>query len=282
MWSRIRPQKNRLAAEEKTLKKIDRLFRKSEPVSSELLMIKAVVQMHDQVARDIMVPRVDVLALSQDSKREDIQRIFTKNTYSRIPIYDGNIDNIRGILHVKDIMTVFSKNSRSKFDISKFLNEPYFVPESKKILDILAEFQSKHIQFAIVVDEYGGFSGIVTMEDIIEEIIGDVQDEFDDEGEEIRQLNSNIWSIDSRILLQEFNEYFTLELPMDEAETLGGFIIHRLGYIPKLNQSVEIEKLQFKILSKKRNSLLRIRVTFPKRSKEAPKKKQKTEVTESQ
>ena len=188
--------------EKKIFGKIEKILKKNTSFQ-EKFMIKSILQLGDMTAREVMIPRIDVMALNATLKKAEYEKLLaSKNVYSRIPIYEGNIDNIKGILHIKDLFLTLIKKQK-KIDILKILSDPYFVPESKKIIDILREFQSQHIHLAIVVDEYGGFAGILTMEDIIEEIIGDVQDEFDSEAEEIKSwmgmstplMPASIWKL---------------------------------------------------------------------------------------
>jgi len=232
----------------------------------QIKMISSILELSECSARDIMIPRIDVVSFDLSNEHKEIQNLLHENTYSRIPVFEDSIDNIKGVLHVKDLfkylLTRKNGSLAKNIDLEKYMSEPYFVPESKLIIDLLSEFQSKHIHFSVVVDEYGGFSGIVTMEDIIEEIIGDVQDEFDDEEREIKKLSDNKFSIDARIDIETFNEKFDLKLSEEEVDTLGGFLINQTGYIPKRNQVISYENAKFKIMSKRKNSLLRVSLEF--------------------
>ena len=244
----------------KLIQKIEKTLKKSNASSQEKFMVKSILKLGNMTARDVMIPRIDVMALDSNLKKIEYETLLTnKNIYSRIPIYESNIDNIKGILHIKDLFRFFIKKEK-KMDILKIVSDPFFVPESKKIISILTEFQSQHIHFAIIVDEYGGFAGILTMEDIIEEIIGDVQDEFDSEDAEIKKLDDISYSIDARINLETLNKELSVNLPTEEAETLGGYLIMKVGFIPKLNQKIEVGGYNFKIIKKRRNSLIRIRM----------------------
>lgn len=246
--------------------KIENHMKKVGLHSRQIKMINSIFEISEYAARDVMVPRIDVVTFNYDSDKSELEQLLKNNTYSRIPVYEKNIDNIKGILHVKDLYRFMLKSkatgSKRKLDLSKYISEPWFVPESKLIIDLLSEFQSRHLHMSLVVDEYGGFSGIVTMEDVIEEIIGDVQDEFDEEESSIKQLDDNVFSIDARIDIKELNDYFSLNLPFDEVETLGGFLIHKTGYIPKRGQEIRCENLRFKVMSKKKNSLLRVKLSL--------------------
>ena len=247
---------------ENILNKIKKLLKEFVDDSQEINMLRSIIDLKDIQARDIMIPRIDIQTLDITVKKNELERLLSDNSiYSRIPVYEGNIDNIRGILHFKDLALMFG-NKRKKFNLEKVLSEAYFVPESKKVLDLLLEFQNKHLHIAIIVDEYGGFSGIITMEDIIEQIVGDIKDEFDDEQEEIKKLDDQIWSLDARTELEKVNNYFNLNFPVNQAETIGGYIIMKIGYIPKLGQIIKFENISFKITNKTRNSLTRIKMNF--------------------
>ncbi len=244
----------------KLIYKIEKILKKSDASSQEKFMVKSILKLGNMTARDVMIPRIDVMALNSNFKKSEYEALLAdKNIYSRIPIYEGNNDNIKGILHIKDLFRSFIKKQK-KINILKIISDPYFVPESKKIISILKEFQSQHIHLAIVVDEYGGFAGILTMEDIIEEIIGDIQDEFDSEDAEIKKLDDISYSIDARINLETLNKDLLVKLPTKEAETLGGYLIMKVGFIPKLNQKIKVDGYDFKIIKKRRNSLIRIRM----------------------
>ena len=231
--------------------------------NNEVAMVEAILEIQNFVSRDIMIPRIDIVALEVNATKKEIQDFLKNQAYSRIPIYEKNIDNIIGILHIKDIFKLLLNHPKStKIDLDKIITQPYFVPESKRIIDILKEMQKQRIQIAIVIDEYGGFSGIITMEDIIEEIIGDIQDEFDSTQEPIKKINDQQYSIDARLDLEEINAHFSLSLNDKNADTLGGFVINLFGEVPKTNQKINFQKIYFKILSKRRNSIIRIGMTM--------------------
>ena len=234
---------------------------------NEVAMVEAILEIQNFVSRDIMIPRIDIAALEVSATKKEIQGFLKTQLYSRIPVYEKNIDNIIGILHIKDILKLLlihpkSSSKSTKIDLKKIITPPYFVPESKRIIDILKEMQKQRIQIAIVIDEYGGFSGIITMEDIIEEIVGDIQDEFDSTQEPIKKINDQQYSIDARLDLEEINSHFSLSLDEKNADTLGGFVINLFGEVPKINQKINFENISFKILSKRRNSIIRIRMTI--------------------
>ena len=252
---------------EKKIQAIKELLVRYASSTNEVAMVEAILEIQDFVSRDIMIPRIDIASLEVNANKKEIRDFLKTQPYSRIPVYEKNIDNIIGILHVKDIFKLLLTHTKSssksaKIDLKKTITPPYFVPESKKIIDILKEMQKQRIQIAIVIDEYGGFSGIITMEDIIEEIIGDIQDEFDSTQEPIKKINDQQYSIDARLDLEEINSHFSLSLDDENADTLGGFVINLFGEVPKINQKINFENISFKILNKRRNSIIRIRMTI--------------------
>ncbi len=193
-------------------------------------MILGIVDLSNTAVKEVMIPRIDVDFLSLDTPSAEILEKISESGHSRFPVYDESIDNVIGILYVKDIVKLLPKKEEIKLE--KVVRKPFFVPESKRIDSLLREFKRRHIHIAVAVDEYGGVSGIVCMEDIIEEIVGDIQDEFDNEGEDITELNSGVWLCDARIDLDDLAEKIEAELPVDEFETLGGFVFDLFGKIP--------------------------------------------------
>ncbi len=203
-------------------------------------MIRGVVDLSDTAVKEVMIPRIDVDFLSADTPQDEILLKISESGHSRFPVYEESIDNVIGILYVKDIIKILSKNE--PLALKQNLRKAFFVPESKRIDGLLREFKRRRVHIAIAVDEYGGVSGIVCMEDILEEIVGDIQDEFDNEGEDITEIGDGVWLCDARIDLDDLAEAIGTEsLPVDEFETLGGFIFDLFGKIP-----AKYEKLAWK------------------------------------
>jgi len=244
------------------LNKIKIFLKKNRNNETIFSFFHGIIAANELTVRDIMIPRIDVFCIPNlCSVHELIEYAYT-SAYSRIPVYENSIDNIIGILHIREIFTLFKehKNKKKQIDIQNVLTEPLFVPESKKLFTILKNFQENSSHLAVIVDEYGGFAGIITMEDVLEEIIGDVQDEYDMVKEDIKEIEEKVYSVDARTPLEKFNEYFKTNISDQEIDTIGGFLISLVGNIPKINQNMEYENFSFKILSKKKNSLMRIRV----------------------
>ena len=256
---------NKLTLEEK-IKKTVKTLSKIDVSESEISMIKGVISIDELCARDIMIPRVDVISLNIHAKKRELFDLATQSTHSRIPVYDENIDNIKGILHLRDLLRLLLLDEK-KIDLKKHLTNPYFIPESRKGIDILKDLQQMHQQMAIIVDEYGGFSGIITMEDIMEEIIGDVQDESDDEKKNIIKVAPSLYSIDARTDLETINQTLDLELEDEKADTIAGYLINCFGYVPRRGESILFNGVNFKIKVKRGNSILRIEMEIPDEEK---------------
>ena len=205
-------------------------------------MLYSVLEFGDTPAREIMTPRVDVVLMEDTTTMEEAIRIFTETGFSRIPVYHEQIDNITGVLNVKDVFSAMV-SKRKVASIREIMYDPTFVPETKKIDDLLKELQVHRVQIAIVIDEYSSFVGIVTVEDILEELVGDIQDEYDTEEKEIQQISSGVYVIDAQMWVDDINEKIPFALPTDESyETVGGLLIDRLGHIPQHpGEKVEIE-----------------------------------------
>jgi len=195
-------------------------------------MLYSVLEFADTTAREIMTPRVDVIAMEDTVSFEEAIRIFNDTGFSRIPVYHDQIDNITGILNVKDVFSAMVSH-RKDSTIKEVMYDPMFVPETKKIDDLLKELQVHRVQMAIVLDEYSSFVGIVTVEDILEEIVGDIMDEYDKEEPDIQNISDGVYVIDAQMWVDDVNERLEIDLPVSESyETIGGLIIDMLGHIP--------------------------------------------------
>jgi CBS domain containing-hemolysin-like protein len=215
--------------------------------SDQREMIQGVVELSGTTVKEVMVPRTDTVFLSVDAPSAELLDRIVESEHSRFPVYKETIDNVVGILYVKDVLRVLVRAEGSQqdppvpFDMAKLLRKPFYVPESKHIDDLLRELRRRRVHIAVVVDEYGGVSGIVCMEDIIEEIVGEIQDEFDNETEDILKLGEGSWLCDARVNLEDLAEETGLELPKEHFDTLGGFVFDLFGKIP-----VRYEKAVFK------------------------------------
>ena len=199
-------------------------------------MLLGIQKLSERTARDVMVPRVDMLAVDKGSDTIDLFNFVAHSSHSRFPVYKDTVDNIIGILYVKDLLKV-AKNIE-EVDIATLLRHPFFVPETMALDMLLHEMKKKRVHIAIVVDEYGGVSGIVCLEDIIEEIVGEILDEFDNETEEFLKIGNNIYLIDARFPIEKFNERLSLSLPEEDYDTMGGFVYDLFGKIPTCYEKV--------------------------------------------
>jgi len=206
-------------------------------------MIRGIVELSDTTVKEVMVPRTDTVFLSTDDSKEELLKKICESEHSRFPVYKDTVDNVIGILHVKDVLKILVNDK--PFEINALVRKPFFVPVSKHIDDLLRELRRKKVHIAVVVDEYGGVSGIVSMEDIIEEIIGDIQDEFDHETDDVVELGQGIWLCDARVNLGFLAEETGLSLPVDDFDTLGGFVFDLFGKIPVKNEKIEYKDYDF-------------------------------------
>ena len=234
-------------------------------------MITNIFEFDDSLALNVMTPRTDVYCIDiNDALSDNIDQMMTMQ-YTRIPVYDDSIDNIIGILNMKDFAIEARKVGFDNVDIKKLLRKPYFVLETKNIDDLFRELQKEHQHIAILVDEYGGFSGIITVEDLIEEIMGDIEDEYDHDDEpKLQKIDNNNYIVDGNYLLDDLDDELDLKLSNNNHDTIGGFVLHLLGEIPEENQqrTVKYENLTFLIISVKGNRVTKIKLTINEKEKE--------------
>ena len=226
-------------------------------------MINNIFEFDDMDAGDIMTHRTDVVAADiNDITLEDFMNLAIEHGRSRIPLYDEDIDNIVGIVYVKDLLKFVGKEVKAKGTLKNIMREPYFIPETKSCGELFKEMSSKRIQMAVVVDEYGGTAGIVTLEDIVEAIMGNIQDEYDVEEEEISRIDENTFTVDGTIDIEEIDELIGKELPEGDYETLAGFIMDELQCIPKDGEMNEVvfENVKFTVLSVEDRRIEKIKV----------------------
>lgn len=242
------------------------LTEQNDTTQEEDKILQGIVAFGNTDTKQVMCPRVDVFALSTSMSLDEILPQLIEEGYSRIPVYKERLDKIEGILYSKDLMPNLHLPN---FDWTTLLRPAYFVPENKKLDDLLKEFQQKKIHIAVVVDEYGGTSGVVTLEDLIEEIVGDITDEFDDEDIEYSKIDEKNYVFEAKVSLKDF--YRITDLPIEEefekakgeAETLGGFIIEVAGQLPRLRQKLNFENISFTIESVDKKRIKRVKVTLP-------------------
>jgi len=206
-------------------------------------MIKGIVELSETAVKEVMVPRIDVIFLAKDINLSEMFKIIIDCGHSRFPVYEETIDNVIGILYAKDLLQYFTDHEEIK--IEKILRKPYFIPESKRLDTLLREFKRRHVHIAVSVDEYGGVSGIVCLEDIIEEIVGDIQDEFDNEVEDILKIDDRSYLCDGRVDIEDLNKELKLNIPEEDFDTLGGFVFDLFGKIPVKFEKVNLDNVDF-------------------------------------
>ncbi len=209
-------------------------------------MIHSIFEFGETSVKEIMIPRIDMICISSSDSVNDLLDIIKDNLHSRIPVYKDKIDNIVGIVYARDLLPLINKRKSQNISLKDLVRPAYFVPEQKMIDDLLREFQSEKIHMAIVVDEYGGTSGLVTLEDIIEEIVGEIQDEYDSEQPLYQRINENVFLVDGSMALEEINEELNLDLPTEEGvETIGGFLFGLFGSVPKKKEVAKYNGYEF-------------------------------------
>lgn len=235
-----------------------------EEIRDEKEMLEGIIRFSDEMVREIMTSRQDIADIDIRSSFKDVIANIVENNYSRIPVYQGSIDNIRGILYIKDLLPHIGKGD--SFRWQTLIRPAYFVPETKKIDDLLREFQTNKVHIAIVVDEFGGTSGIITLEDILEEIVGEISDEYDEEDNSYVKLDYNTYVFEGKTKIVDFcrildldDDYFE---KVGDADTLAGLLLELKGDFPGIHEKFEYEKLSFEILKKEQRRISRVKVTI--------------------
>ncbi len=229
-------------------------------------MIKGVLEVSDLRVRDIMIPRAQIVALQIDNTVEELLSTVIGSAHSRFPVVNEDKDHIEGILLAKDLLQYGFKNSEKPFELGQVIRQAVVVPESKRVDVLLKEFRSQRYHMAIVVDEYGGVSGLVTIEDILEEIVGDIEDEFDHdsaEETEIKQVAKQVFMVKALTPIDDFNEAFATQFSDEEFDTVGGLVSHAFGHLPERDEKVTIEGIEFKVVNADTRRLIQLRVKFP-------------------
>ena len=223
-------------------------------------MIRGIVELSETSAKEIMVPRIDVVFIPEDLSYDELIGRILETGHSRFPIYKDTIDDVTGVLYVKDLLVNIIK--KEEMSIPSIMRKAYFVPESMKLDVLLRELKERKVHIAVAVDEYGGTSGMVFMEDIIEEIVGDIQDEFDNEDEEIVKIADNCWLCDARLNLEDINEELGTGIPTEDYDTLGGFVFNLFGKIPVRNEKIIWENISFIIQAVEGHKIKKIKIEW--------------------
>ncbi|MCX7551047.1 gliding motility-associated protein GldE [Xanthomarina sp. F2636L] len=261
---RLGKQKSNLSVDQ--LSQALELTSEHDTTKEEQKILQGIVSFGNTDTKQVMRPRIDIFALNITQKYLEIIPDIVNHGYSRIPVFEDNIDKIKGILYVKDLLPYID---RKQFDWTTLLREPFFVPENKKLDDLMAEFQEKKVHLAVVVDEYGGTSGLISLEDIIEEIVGDISDEYDDEGLVYSKLDDKNYAFEGKTALKDFYKIIKLEDDMlfedekGEAETIAGFVLEISGGFPKIGSKIKFENYVFTIEALDNKRIKRVKITLP-------------------
>jgi gliding motility-associated protein GldE len=232
-------------------------------IKEEQSMLQGIIRFGDETVKEVMTSRQDVIDIDIKSSYADVLKCIVENNYSRIPVYQDNSDNIRGVLYIKDLLPHLSKPSNFRWQ--SLIRPPYFVPETKKIDDLLREFQDNKVHIAIVVDEFGGTSGIVTLEDILEEIVGEINDEYDEEEKTYTRLNRNTYIFEGKTLLSDFcrilnvddDEFSEVE---GDADTVAGLLLEIKGDFPEVHEKLSFKNYLFEILEIEERRIAKVKI----------------------
>ena len=258
-------------SEDKVMSMLDRGQESGEIKEEGRKMIDSIFEFDDLLAYEIMTPRTDVFMIDLEDDRSEYFEELMELTHSRIPVYKGDPDNVVGILHIKDYLYNATKKGFDNVDIKKLLRPAYFVPETKNIDALFRELQKEKQHLAILIDEYGGISGIVSVEDIIEQIVGDIDDEFDEEDRIIEKVDDTTFIVDGNVYLDDLEEETDIELESDSSETVGGFLIDLMGEIPRQNVKyapVDYEDYRFTIMSVKDRRIEKLKIEVIEREED--------------
>ena len=255
---------------------LKRLFRRNGALESDESrelslerqdMIRGIVTLSETTVKEVMVPRIDVSFVAVDMSPSEVLEKVSESGHSRLPVYRDTIDNVVGILYAKDLLTFYL--SGQTFEVERVIRKPFFVPDSKRLDSLLREMRRRRVHIAVAVDEYGGVSGIVCLEDILEEIVGDIQDEFDNEREDILEIGEKVYLCDARIDIEDLNEELGLSLPDSDFDTLGGFVFDLFGKIPVKYEKVTYGDMDFIIQEMDGHKIRTVKIVAAKNEKES-------------
>lgn len=225
-----------------------------------LEMLEGVMEISELRVRDLMIPRAQIVFINNEQSFDSCLDVIIDSAHSRFPVISDERDNVEGLLLAKDLLQ-FSRAGSPEFDMNSILRPAVIVPESKRVDRMLKEFRDQRFHMAVVVDEFGAISGLITIEDILEQIVGEIEDEFDEEGlDNIRQLSQHIFSVTATTELDEFNEYFKTSYAHDEVDTIGGLILQSFGYLPNKDEEIALGDFNFKVTASNSRRIIRLRV----------------------
>jgi len=259
------PQERHEEKQEEFLEDLEQHRMEGAVDAEEQEMIENVLDLRERMADEIMTPRTDMIAVDVEADLPTVLETIRRAGHSRLPVYEGGIDNVVGLIYAKDLLEEIGKDP-ADFRLRDRMREVYFVPETKSSRALLREFQRQKLHIAVVLDEYGGTAGVVTLEDILEELVGEIADEYEETPpESVRKIDESTIEVDARMYVKDLNEQYSLDLPDDEDyDTLGGFVFSRLGYVPKVGESFEYKNLKFTIASAEPRRVKRVRIQIQK------------------
>ena len=257
-WRRRHPL---AAGEAEEVIRLAELEEASGPLpEEERQMIRGIMELEQTTVREIMVPRTDVVAVEVNDSFEKVTHVMVDRGFSRLPVYEGTIDNIIGVAYGKEVLKYLAKGA-CPLNLREISRPAYFVPESKRVDELLAEMKQRRLSIAIVVDEYGGTAGVVTIEDLLEEIVGEIRDEFDLQEQEVQVLTASEAIVDARVGIEELNEIFDVIIEKGDFDSIGGFIVNELGRMPSVGDEVRVNGLSLRVLSVAGRRIKKVRVT---------------------
>jgi putative hemolysin len=225
----------------------------------ERRMIHGVIELHEKEVGEVMTPRTEMVCVPASATLEEARQTIVEEGHSRIPIFEESIDNLLGVLYAKDLLAI---DSEQPFDLRQIMRRVPFIPESKSILELLREFQNSKVHLAIVLDEYGGTAGLVTFEDILEQVVGEIEDEYEEpQPEPIQKISDDVIEVDGRVHVDQLNRELGIELPEDDAyETVGGFVFSTLGKIPEPGEEFAVDNLRIRVTDAEARRINRVRL----------------------
>ena len=230
-----------------------------QPRADENRLLRSVVSFSETLVREVMTPRPDIVAIRADATIEELRHLVREQEYSRLPVFTENLDNIVGLLVVKDLIQMTDGGASAR-QVSEIMRPAAFVPETKRVIDLLREFQQKRLQLAIVVDEYGGTAGLVTVEDVIEELVGEIRDEYDSEAEPVLAESDDTFVFSAKVGIHEMRDRLGVEIEDGDFETVGGYVLTRVGRVPAAGERFTFDGLEVEILEAERRRIHKVRI----------------------
>jgi CBS domain containing-hemolysin-like protein len=224
----------------------------------ERRLIQSIVDFGDTLVREVMTPRPDIVAIRADATLDELRTLLREQGYSRIPVFSGGLDNIVGIVFVKDLIQL--SGSADDRALGSLMRPAHFVPETKPVADLLKEFQRQQVQIAIVVDEYGGTAGLVTLEDLLEEIVGEIRDEYDEESEPVTDEGDGVYVFSGKVDIDALADHLGVDIAREGFETVGGYLLARLGRVPAVGERVDVDDLTIEVLEAERRRVNKVRI----------------------